>query len=144
MTGFVLDCSIAVSWCFEDEARPETDALLVRLRDNGAVVPSLWHLEIGNVLIQGERRGRLAAADTAIRLELITALPIVTDEQVTANALREIVALARGDKLTTYDAAYLELAMRRGLPLATKDKALAVAARRQGIETLPDTAIMTG
>ena len=33
MTGLVLDCSVAVTWCFEDEARPETDALLSVIRD---------------------------------------------------------------------------------------------------------------
>jgi hypothetical protein len=63
MTGFVLDCSIAVSWCFEDEASEISDALLERVRDEGALVPSLWHLELGNVLIQAERRGRVMSAD---------------------------------------------------------------------------------
>ena len=144
MTGFVLDCSIAVSWCFEDEARPDTDALLERLRDDGAVVPLLWHLELGNVLIQSERRGRLTAAETAVRLELIAALPIVTDEQFSSSTLREILILARADRLTTYDAAYLELSIRRGLPLATKDRALAVAARNRGVGTLPIVDVATG
>lgn len=144
MTGFVLDCSIAVSWCFEDEARPDTDALLERLRGDGAVVPLLWHLELGNVLIQSERRGRLTAAETAMRLELIAALPIVTDEQFSSSTLREILILARADRLTTYDAAYLELSIRRGLPLATKDRALAVAARDRGVGTLPVVDVATG
>ena len=138
MTGLVLDCSVAVSWCFEDEAQPETDALLERVRDAGAVVPTVWHLELGNVLVQGERRGRLSAADTTTRLELIAALPIATDDEASGGALRAVMALARTASLTTYDAAYLELAMRRGLPLATKDKALAAAARNGGLRTLPD------
>lgn len=51
MSGLVLDCSVAVSWCFEDEATPETEAILERVRDEGAIVPALWHLELGNVLI---------------------------------------------------------------------------------------------
>ena len=144
MTGFVLDCSIAVSWCFEDEARPDTDALLERLRYEGAIVPLLWHLDLGNVLIQSERRGRLTAAETAMRLELIAALPIVTDEQFSSSTLREILFLARADRLTTYDAAYLELSIRRGLPLATKDRALAVAARDRGVGTLPVVDVANG
>ena len=138
MDGLVLDGSIAVAWCFEDEAGPETDALLERVRDEGAVVPVLWHLELGNVLLQAERRGRVRAADTACRLELIGDLPIATDHGIPVRALREVLALARAEALTTYDAAYLELAMRRGLPLATKDRALRAAARRVGVRVLPE------
>jgi predicted nucleic acid-binding protein len=138
MSGVVLDCSVAVSWCFEDEAAEETDALLERARDEGAVVPSLWHLELGNVLLQAERRGRINAADVTTRLALIGDLPILTDGETSLRALREILTLARAETLTTYDAAYLELSIRRGLPLATKDRSLQVAARRIGIKTLPD------
>jgi len=138
MSGFVLDCSVAVSWCFEDEAAEETDALLERVRDEGAVVPSLWHLELGNVLLQAERRGRMHAADVTTRLALIGDFPILTDEETSLHALRETLTLARSETLTTYDAAYLELSIRRGLPLATKDRSLQASARRIGIKTLPD------
>ena len=124
MSGLVLDCSVAVSWCFEDEASPETDAILERVRDDGARVPALWHLELGNVLIQAERRKRLTATDTATRLALMAALPILTDDETPARAFIEVMTLARADGLTTHDAAYLELAMRKGLPLASRDRAL--------------------
>ncbi len=137
MTGFVLDCSIAVSWCFEDEASEVCDALLERVRDEGALVPSLWHLELGNVMIQAERRGRILPADVAIRLGLISELPIVTDDQTPIRALHEILTLARTEGLTTYDAAYLELAIRRGLPLATNDKRLRNAGINMGVHILP-------
>jgi predicted nucleic acid-binding protein len=136
--GLVLDCSVAISWCFEDEASPETDAVLERVRDDGALVPALWHLELGNVVIQAERRKRLTAADTATRMELMTNLPIATDDEMPAKALLEVLSLARAEGLTTYEAAYLELAMRKGLPLASRDRALADAARRRGVAVLPD------
>lgn len=137
MSGLVLDCSVAVAWCFEDEASPETDTLLERVRDEGALVPALWHLELGNVLVQAERRKRLTAADTTTRLELIADLPIATDDETPTRALREILTLARAEGLTTYDAAYLELAMRKGLPLATKDRTLRDAAERAGVASFP-------
>ena len=137
MTGFVLDCSVAVSWCFADEAAPETDALLQRVRDQAASVPALWHLEIGNVLLQAERRGRISIAAAASRLELLGTLPIVTDDELPSRALRDVVALARAQNLTTYDASYLELAMRRVLSLATKDRRLRQAAKRVGVDVLP-------
>lgn len=46
----VIDSSVSLSWCFADEASPASDALFERVRDDGAVVPMLWHLEIANVL----------------------------------------------------------------------------------------------
>ena len=100
------------------------------------VVPGLWHLEIANVLLQAEKRGRITAGDVTMRLDLIAALPITTDSETTTRAWREILALARAQGLTTYDAAYLELAIRRGLPLQTKDEALIGAAKRCNV-TVP-------
>ena len=137
MSVFVLDCSVAVAWLFDDEASPETDALLDRLRDDGALVPALWRLELGNVLVHAERRNRIAAPQIAAYLDLLDRLPIVTDAETESRALREILTLARTANLTTYDAAYLELAMRRNAELATRDKALIRAARGVGVETLP-------
>ena len=68
-----------------------------------------------------------------MRLELIAELPITTDNETNARAWREIMALARAEGLTTYDATYLELAIRRGLPLQTNDAALITAAKRIGV-----------
>ncbi|MDD4933590.1 MAG: type II toxin-antitoxin system VapC family toxin [Methylacidiphilaceae bacterium] len=140
MSGVVIDSSLALTWLFEDEASPETDILLERVRDDGAVVPGLWYLELSNVLLQAERRGRITASDGAMRLDLIAELPISVDPETTARAWREILTIARTERLTTYDATYLELAVRRGLPLLTKDNELAEAANRQGVVVLPPQA----
>ena len=137
MNAFVLDCSIAASWLFEDEAAPETDALLRRLEVDKGLVPGIWRLEIGNVLVQAERRKRIAPAQVATFLRLVERLPIVVDEEMDDRTLERTLALARAEELTTYDAAYLDLAMRRGTELATLDKELIRAARRSGVATLP-------
>jgi predicted nucleic acid-binding protein len=133
VSALVIDSSAALSWCFEDEASPRSDALFEQVRDEGAVVPGLWHLELANVLLQPEKRGRITTADVTMRLDLIAELPIATDTEATARAWREILALARAQGLTTYDATYLELAIRRGLPLVSKDEALIAAAERTGV-----------
>lgn len=137
MSPFVLDCSIAAAWLFEDEAAPATDSLLQRLRRDGAFVPNLWRLELGNVLAQAERSKRTDARRIALWLERFEKLPITVDPETGSRAFREILAFARQEGLTTYDAAYLELAIRKAIPLATLDRALSRAARRQGVETLP-------
>ena len=137
MTAFVLDCSIAAAWLFEDEASPETDNLLAHLKDGGASVPNLWHLEVSNVLIQAEKRGRITAPQIAARLQLLASLPITTDTETAPRSFREIMTLARAQKLTCYDAAYLELAIHQEVPLATRDKALIRAANAVQVRTLP-------
>ena len=81
MSALVIYLSAALSWCFEDEASPELDALFEQVRDQGAVVPGLWHLEVANVLLQAERRGRITTGDVTMRLELIADLPIATDNE---------------------------------------------------------------
>jgi len=137
VSAVVVDTSIALTWCFEDEASLETDQLFERVRDDGALVPGLWYLELGNVLLQAEKRGRITRDDVALRLELIADLPIRVDTESATRAWREILTLAKAERLTTYDAAYLELALRQSLVLLTRDTELVNAARRRGIAVLP-------
>jgi len=134
---FVLDCSVASAWLFEDEATAETDALLDQLANGAALVPLHWRLELGNVLVQAERRGRITPAQVAASVELVNRLPIEVDAETDTRSFREVLALARSTNLTTYDAAYLELALRRGLRLATQDRALVRAALGLKVTTLP-------
>jgi predicted nucleic acid-binding protein len=138
VSAVVVDSSVALSWCFEDEASSGTEAVLDQVRQEGAVVPNLWHLELANVLLRAERRGRNIPEGITARLGYLGRLPIATDTETSGRAWREVLALARVEGLTTYDAAYLELAVRHGLPLATKDGALAAAAKRAGVTVLPD------
>jgi hypothetical protein len=73
---FVLDCSVALSWCFPDEHAPYPQSVLDSLTAARAVVPSLWPLEVGNTLLVGERRKRSTQADTSAWLTfLISAYP---------------------------------------------------------------------
>ena len=130
MSGFVLDCSVGMAWCFEDKADRYADGVLDRLVDESALVPPLWPLEIANVLVVAERRRRLRRSDSARFLELVGALPIAVDT-ATPNP-SHLLAVAREHRLSAYDAAYLALAMREGIPLATRDLALGKAARRCG------------
>lgn len=133
MSGLVLDASVTMAWCFADEATAETWAILDRVKIEGAAVPALWPLEVGNILTQAERRQRTTPARINQFLEQLRTLPIQVDDETASRAWRETLALARTEGLTTYDAAYLELALRRGLPLATRDKALCQAAARNGV-----------
>lgn len=126
-----------MAWCFADEARPETDQLLERVRDDGAIVPGLWYWEVANVLGVALRRSRISEQEAAARLDLLAALPIALDENGVARAWRETRLLAKAEGLTIYDAAYLELAVRLGADLATTDSDLRAAAHRMGVPVIP-------
>ena len=135
--GLVVDASVAACWMFKNEATPDTDALFVRVRDAGGVVPALWIWDVANLLAIGIRRRRLTAAEATAHLADLAQLPIVTDAEATARAWREAFGLANAHKLTAYDAAYLELAQRTGLDLASKDVDLRAAAAAIGVKVVP-------
>ena len=81
MSSFVIDASVALAWCFDDEATEATRALLDRFEGEQAEVPSLWHLELANALVSGERHRRITRARANEFIALIGGLPIVIDEQ---------------------------------------------------------------
>lgn len=135
---FVLDCSVAMTWFFEHEASPQTDKLLAALAGaDAAVVPQHWLLEVTNVLLAAEASNKKKAAESTEFLALLGKLAIESDAETGDYATTSTIALGRKHKLTSYDAAYLELAMRRGAALATLDKNLRKAALREGVPVLP-------
>src|SRR2546430_3683643 len=124
---WVFDASVAMTWCFDDEKTPQTDALLERLKFEPAVVPQLWPLEVANVLVLAARKGRITQDKCARLLDVLGALPVFVDSQTVARAFTNIVEVAVAHRLTAYDASYLDLARRLNLPLATLDAELRAA-----------------
>ena len=135
----VLDCSVTMAWCFEDECDDYADAVLDALAEAGGVVPSIWAFEVANVLIVAERRGRLKEADSSRFVELLRALPIAVEELPPDRVLSSVLSLAREFNISSYDAAYLELAMRTGAPLASRDERLQAACTASGASLFPST-----
>ena len=129
--AFVVDASVSAAWFLPDEASADTEAALQATTTSDVWVPSLWLLEISNLLLRAQRRKRITADKRRELAAAATALRIRVDrEAVAISALDEIVAR---HGLSAYDAAYLELALRRGLPLATQDEALIVAMAKAGV-----------
>lgn len=137
MGDFVLDCSATLPWVFADEATPAADELLDSLTCGArAWVPALWHLELGNVLLGALRRNRIDQAGMEAFLTRLAVYEITVDDQTMERAWQKTLDLALQYGLSTYDAAYLELALRRGLPLATLDRELIAAAGMCGVKLL--------
>ena len=133
---FVVDNSIVMTWCFQDETNSYADAVLESLSEAIAVVPAIWPLEVINVLLVAERRGRLLEPDSVRFISLLSQLPITVERIWPERMMKDLLALGRTQTLSSYDAAYLELAMRQALPLATLDHNLSEAAKRLNIPIL--------
>src|SRR5271170_3188581 len=117
--SWIVDSSIAAAWCFEDEVTPRTEALLDRTETEPVVVPLHWPLEVTNVLRTAVKRGRLTETQAAQRAAALMSLPVRYDPLTHQVAFTTTYELARKHKLTSYDAAYLELSVRLEASLAT-------------------------
>ena len=134
--AFVLDCSVTMAWLFPDEANESTDALLESLLTQSAVVPVLWPIEVGNVLLVATRRGRLSKDDWPGIRDALAALPIDVDPESGDRVLDTVLPIANEYKLSVYGAMYLELALRLRAPLATLDHRLITAGQAAGVTVL--------
>ena len=131
--SFVVDRSVALSWCFEDERTPATMALLERVGESGAVAPQHWPLEVLNGLLMAERRQLVDTSKRRQLADFLRDLPITLDPDTTAQIWGAAQGLAERFRLTVYDAVYLELAHRRRLPLASLDQDLRQAGAALGV-----------
>lgn len=135
---FVLDCSVTMAWAFPDEATEATARLRDLLENDRAVVPSLWAIEVGSVLLAATKRKRIGVESWQDLCAYLEALPIEMDPFSVSRVWGAALRLAHAYDLSVYDAVYLELALRRQLPLATLDHALGRAARAAGLDTPAD------
>jgi predicted nucleic acid-binding protein len=133
---FVLDCSITMSWCFEDEKSILSDRILEMFLDKVAIVPIIWQLEVASVLLIAERKKRITHDQREMFKETLSILPIEIDFSTTYRTMGSIYDLAKENQLSIYDACYLELAIRENIPIATSDKELLKAAHYKKISVL--------
>jgi len=125
-----------MAWCFTDEATELTETLLNRLSSltDTALVPALWLYEVVNVTEMAVRKARITKDQATAFIESLTDLPIEVEDLSRTEVFVSVRAVAERYRLTSYDAAYLELAIRHRLPLAALDGDLNEAARAAGVE----------
>ena len=137
MTAFVLDNSVAMRWLLASNKASDqkyAESVLKSMVNAEAVVPNLWHLEAANVLLGAINRQDVEIAEVERFTVQLENLPIAVDTLTANQVFGHTLSLAKAYRLSSYDAAYLELALREGLPLATLDKDLLRAARKSDIE----------
>jgi len=137
MTDFVLDNSVAMRWVLQTEKKSDqayAENVLKSLLEANALVPNLWHLEATNVLLGAEKRSELCIGEVEGFISQLEGLPISVDPLTSNQSFTHILSLSRAYNLSSYDAAYLELAIRESIPLASLDKYLLKAAKKAGIQ----------
>jgi predicted nucleic acid-binding protein len=132
---FVLDNSVVTGWYLADQANAYTESIGALLQNDKALVPALWQLELANVLKTACTRGKLSLDAARQILDTLGLLPIDIDTGPPLGQ-RQLFELAVRHQLSSYDAAYLELALRYGIPLATQDQQLKAAAIAAGVKIL--------
>jgi len=128
----VLDCSYTLAMVMPDEVRP---ASMAQTAAGRMLVPSLWPYEVANALRNGLRRRRVDEEQVAVVCTRLEGLRIETLGGADIGVRQRFVA-SQTHQLTSYDAAYIELALNLQCPLATLDAGLADAARRAGLRTV--------
>jgi len=136
MGMLVLDCSVTMSWLFREEFSSFAQDILREVSVGQAVVPAIWPLEVANVLLLAERRGRVSQVEGNRFLSLLEGLPIDVHAPPDRQPFDDLLPLARETGLSAYDAGYVELAGRFAIPLATLDRRLQAAAEQVGVSVL--------
>ncbi|MCC7434258.1 MAG: type II toxin-antitoxin system VapC family toxin [Methanoregulaceae archaeon] len=135
----VVDASIGGAWCLSDEESNLALEVLDRIVEAQLIVPAHWSLELSNLLVVAERRSRIDAEAVRNATRFLRSLPFTVDVMTTGQALSATLELARRHQLTSYDAAYLELAIREGAVLATLDQRLTRVASSEGVRVFGHT-----
>ncbi|MCP5468861.1 MAG: type II toxin-antitoxin system VapC family toxin [Deltaproteobacteria bacterium] len=123
-----------MTWIFADEVTPQTQLIQERLLDQDAIVPSLWSIEVANVVLVATRRKRIKVSEWPEIFNGLNELPIIQDDQTFEQATKKSLHLANQHSISVYDATYLELAQRLQIPLATLDKKLKSTAKSIGVK----------
>ena len=141
---FILDASLTMTWCFEDEKDDYADKVLHLFQDENvkAIVPSLWCLEIVNILRSAERRKRISYSDQTRFISFLKNLPIIVSDGYPD--MNHLLSITQKFDLTAYDAAYLHLALNLNLPIATLDKQLSKAAQDAEVNCFLNVSEMKG
>jgi predicted nucleic acid-binding protein len=137
MAVFILDASVCLAWCFEDETTDEIRRLFERLSTgDSAAVPAHWPIEVSNGLLLAHRRKRISPNTHSQYWNQFFGLPIIVNGPLEMSDVDRVMAISEKHGLTTYDGAYVDLALRRGAGLASLDSSMIRAAKAEGISLL--------
>ena len=135
--NYVFDASFIGALLIPDEKNPATDKMFAKINnDDVRHTPQLLWYEIANIFYNLIRRKRYSHDEVAQFFPLLTAIRLTTDFETGSIYSKKIFSMCRDFNLSSYDAAYLELAERKNATLCTLDENLRAAAKKYGVAVI--------
>jgi len=134
---YVFDASFVAALIIPDENNPAVDKIYANIKnEEEKLAPLLLWYEIANIFKNILRRKRFTFDEVLTFFPSLTALSITCDFETGPTYTEKILRLCNDYNISSYDAAYLELAKRKKAVLCTLDKNLTTAAEKHGVTVL--------
>ena len=92
--NFVLDNSVVMAWCFEDESSQYSDIILGNLEFSTGFVPAIWPLEVTNVLLVAEGKGKSVRQEFPVLLHYLINCQLSWNRSLLQGCLKKFLPLA--------------------------------------------------
>ena len=134
---YVLDSSFVAAQIIPDEKDHLVDKMYSKIKstDEKYVPYILWY-EMANLFQNLVRRRRYTYEKVVQFFPLFRAIRLTNDSESGYAYSQKLLGLCNTYNLSSYDAAYLELAERKNAMLCTLDDGLRAAAKRHGVAVL--------
>lgn len=133
----VADASLIVALILREDNVADPVSVYDLLRTTQLSVPAHWPAEVANALWTNKRRGRITAEMVSTAAAHLMAFKPRIDAAPSVDRMPALVQFAERERLTVYDAIYVELALSNNATLATIDSDVRQCARRLDIPLLP-------
>jgi len=134
---YVFDASFIGALILPDENNPNVERMYGKIRNEDEKhIPQLLWYEIANIFSNLLRQKRFTGDEVTQFFPRLSAFHLKTDSETGTAYSQKLRRLCSDYNITSYDAAYLELADRKKATLCTLDKALQTAAKKHDIMVL--------
>ena len=131
---YVFDASFIGSLIVPDEKNPAIDKIYAKIKnEDERYAPHLLWYETANIFKNLLRRKRYTLDEVLRLFPPLSAFHIICDFETGIGYVEKLLRLCNDYNISSYDAAYLELAGRKKAVLCTLDENLRAAAARYGV-----------
>ena len=134
---YVFDSSFVGAIIIPDEKNPRVDKVHAAIgKEEGIFIPHLFWYEMANVFKNLLRRRRCTYDEVIQLFPSLDAIRLTVDSETGVDYSQKLLRLCNEYNISSYDAAYLELAARKEAVLCTLDENLKLAAKKHGVKVM--------
>jgi len=134
---YVFDASFVGALIIPDEKNPEVDKIQAHIGKNEDIfAPHLLWYEVANIFKNLLLRKRYTFDEISGFIPPLSAIRITCDFETGTGYAEKLLRLCNDYNISSYDAAYLELAGRKKAALCTLDENLIITAKKYGVTVL--------